>query len=130
MIEYEKLKVYRTSLACVELVIKITENIPRGFSELRNQLHRAIFSVSLNIAEGAGRSERAEKKQFYAIARGSAMESAAVCDILQQCKIVDEELYREIKVKLREVIAMLSRMILNMKRGKELGQAQAQGQGK
>ena len=61
MIEYEKLKVYRTSLACVELVIKITENIPRSFSELRNQLHRAIFSVSLNIAEGAGRSERAEK---------------------------------------------------------------------
>ena len=127
MIGYEKLKVYQASLECVELGVKLTENIPRGFSELRSQLRRSIFSVSLNIAEGAGRSAKAEKRRFYAIARGSAMESAAVCDILRQCKIIDENLYLEIKTKLRDVIAMLSRMILNMAKGKASGQAQAKG---
>ena len=112
MIGHEKLKVYQASLQCVGLGVQLTQKLPKGFADLRSQLRRAIFSVSLNIAEGAGRSQKREKQHFYAIARGSAMESAAVCDILHQCNIVDQTLYKQLKSELREVIAMLSSMIL------------------
>jgi hypothetical protein len=37
----------------------------------------------LNIAEGAGQRSRPQKRRFYAIARGSAMECAAVLDVLR-----------------------------------------------
>ena len=76
----------------------------------------------LNIAEGAGRSQKGEKRHFYGIARGSAMECAAVCDILRQCELVDEFGYFEIKNKLEQVIAMLSRMMSNSREGKSTGQ--------
>ena len=82
MIAYEKLEVYQLSLDCVELCVGTVQTVPKGYSELSTQLKRAIFSVSLNIAEGAGKSGFCDKKRFYEIAKGSAMESAVVLDIL------------------------------------------------
>jgi four helix bundle protein len=38
--------------------------------------------VVLLIAEGAGRRSRRDKRRFYSMARGSAMEACAVVDIL------------------------------------------------
>jgi hypothetical protein len=49
----------------------------RGSKVLGDQLERASSSIVLNIAEGAGRFARAEKAQFYRVARGSAMECMA-----------------------------------------------------
>jgi len=93
VIAYEKLEVYQLSLDCVELCVAIVKIIPKGYSELSTQLKRAIFSVSLNIAEGAGKSEAYDKKRFYEIAKGSAMESAAVLDILYRLKFVEDGEY-------------------------------------
>jgi four helix bundle protein len=39
-------------------------------------------SIVLNIAEGAGRFSPADKGRFYAIARGSATECAAIVDVV------------------------------------------------
>ena len=54
-----------------------------GLSDLRNQLLRAADSVVLNLAEGAGRISRDDKRRFYAIAQGSLIECAAVLDCLR-----------------------------------------------
>ena len=61
MIAYEKLEVYQLSLDCVELCVGTAQTVPKGYSELSTQLKRAIFSVSLNIAEGAGKSGFCDK---------------------------------------------------------------------
>jgi four helix bundle protein len=53
----------------------------RGAGPLRDQLHRASLSVVLNVAEGAGRNARADKRRFYEIAKGSAAESAAALEV-------------------------------------------------
>ena len=37
----------------------------------------------LNTAEGAGRTGAADKARFFAMARGSAMECAAILDVLR-----------------------------------------------
>ena len=80
ILDAERLDVYRTALEFQALVANV--RLPRALYDLRNQLDRASSSIVLNIAEGAGRHGGADKAHFYAIARGSAMECAAVLDIL------------------------------------------------
>lgn len=54
-----------------------------GHASLRDRLERASVSVVLLLAEGSGRRSRRDKRRFYSMARGrSALESAAVVDIL------------------------------------------------
>ena len=48
---------------------------------LKNQLDRAASSISLNLAEGAGRFTTKDKKRFYRIAFASLRECQAILDI-------------------------------------------------
>ncbi|HUC07152.1 MAG TPA: four helix bundle protein, partial [Solirubrobacterales bacterium] len=60
---------------------------------MQDQLRRAALSIPLNIAEASGRTGKAEAARTYAIARGSAMECAAVMDALKLLKLVDTARY-------------------------------------
>ncbi|MBM4321616.1 MAG: four helix bundle protein, partial [Deltaproteobacteria bacterium] len=42
------------------------------------QLRRASISTPVNIAEGSGKTKEPDQQRYYAIARGSAMECAAL----------------------------------------------------
>ena len=48
------------------------------------------MSVPLNIAEGAGRPTVADRSRYHGIARGSAMECAALLDVCTIAGYVDE----------------------------------------
>ena len=48
---------------------------------LRDQATRAAKSACLNIAEGAGRTSKADKARVYAIARAEVSEAAAAIEI-------------------------------------------------
>jgi four helix bundle protein len=54
-----------------------------GRPSLRDQLERAAASIALNLAEGNARRTRPDRRHFFAIAQGSAMECAAAVDILR-----------------------------------------------
>jgi four helix bundle protein len=71
---------YRVSLELHVLACRLVRGRSSRF--VRDQLERASLSVMLNIAEGAGRRSTADKRRFYAIARGSATECAALVDAL------------------------------------------------
>jgi four helix bundle protein len=81
LLDFERLDVYRVALEFQALATSIA--LPPGRRELRDQLDRAALSIVLNTAEGAGRSSAADKGRFFAMARGSAMECAAVLDVLR-----------------------------------------------
>jgi four helix bundle protein len=83
MRDHEKLDVYQCALRFAALVFQILQQLPRGHSELADQLKRATISIPLNIAEGAGKPTDRDRSRFCAIARGSAMECGAILDILQ-----------------------------------------------
>ena len=71
---HEKLDVYGFAIELVELAASVRTR--RGAANACDQLRRAATSVALNIAEACGKSG-ADRARFFAIARGSALESAA-----------------------------------------------------
>ena len=113
-LDCERLDVYRIAL---EFQVLVPRFLPRrGYAALRDQLDRASASILLNIAEGCGRSAPADKAHFYAIARGSAMECAAVLDIALSRGLIDPGLHRHGHGLLVRVTQMLTRLVLRMQR--------------
>jgi four helix bundle protein len=107
---HEKLDVYQVSICFLATVSEILEKMPPGNSVLRDHLDRASVSISLNIAEGAGKPTKADAARFYGIARGSGMECAAALDALQIRKAVVDRLYTEGKSLLIRIVSMLTKM--------------------
>ena len=107
VLDAERLGVYHLAL---EFHGRAASFALRGDSVLRDQLRRASLSVVLNIAEGAGRRSKAQKRHFYGIARGSAMESAAIVDVLRVRQLATADECREARALLVRVVQMLSRL--------------------
>ena len=76
VLDHERLDVYHLALDCVVFANGIVEALPRGRSHLADQFTRASTSIVLNIAEGAGKRSKGDKRRYYLTARGSATESA------------------------------------------------------
>ena len=110
MLAYQKLDVYRCAVRALALSARISATIPKGYSELRDQLKRASLSVSLNIAEGSGRPSAADAARFYGMARGSAMECAAILDACGAIGVADDATRNEAMELLVRVVEMLTRM--------------------
>lgn len=81
---------------------------------LKDQLRRATSSIVLNIAEGAGRFHKNDKKNFYLIARGSANECVAILRLLKIENHVSDSLFDDIYADLTEIGKMLSGLINKM----------------
>jgi four helix bundle protein len=94
MLSFQKLDVYQCSVAFAALAVEVATSIPRGHGALSDQLRRAAFSVPLNVAEAAGRASEADAARHYAIARGSAMECAAVLDVVRCLGVLVEDRYQ------------------------------------
>jgi len=81
----------------------------RGHASILDQLKRAATSVPLNLAEAAGRTGSADAARTYAIARGSAMECAAILDALGTLKIIDPARQQRGLELLAGIVAMLTK---------------------
>jgi len=82
MFGFERLHVYQRSIEFLSLALRICASLPKGHGLISDQLRRASMSVPLNIAEGVGRMGLEDNRRHFAIARGSAMECAALLDVL------------------------------------------------
>jgi four helix bundle protein len=107
---FERLDVYRTSVEFLALAWQLGEALPRGQSALGDQLRRAALSVPLNIAEGTGRVGDADVSRHRAIARGSAMECAAILDVLRVLSLAPPDLLIQGRALLLRIVSMLSKL--------------------
>ncbi len=107
LLDAERLDVYRAAL---ELQVAAAAVALRGDAILRDQLRRASLSVPLNIAEGAGQRSRAQKRRFYGIARGSAMECGALFDVLCLRQLARPGDCRDGRALVVRVVQMLTRL--------------------
>jgi four helix bundle protein len=77
---------------------------------VKDQLERASLSVVLNTAEAAGRRSRRDKARYYAIARGSATETAALLDVLALRRLASPAAIRTARRLAIRVVQMLTRI--------------------
>lgn len=117
MFGHEKFEAYQLSIRFIKIALLLSEEIPGGFSMLRDQLKGAALSVSLNIAEGSGKGGTNDRNRFYFIARGSSMECAAICDVLEILDIRQEELIKEARGLLSSIVSILTAVCSKGRRG-------------
>lgn len=80
VMEAERMRVYQLALG---LQCHANTLVPSVHRVVRDQFERASLSVVLNCAEAFGRFSRRQKRYHVGVARGSAMECAALCDVLR-----------------------------------------------
>lgn len=115
MFDYEKFDVYKKAKSLFSEISVFIEKNNNINKRIADQLYRAALSIPLNIAEGAGRYSKPDKRNFYTVARGSVFECTAIIDILQERDLLSKETKDDYYNKLEEVSKMLSGLINSLK---------------
>ncbi|PCI25093.1 four helix bundle protein [Candidatus Peregrinibacteria bacterium] len=113
MFDFEKFTVYQKAELQYSKVLKVLSNTKID-RILKDQLKRASLSIVLNIAEGAGKFSKNDKKNFYVISKGSTNECVAIIRILKIENLITNELFNDIYADLLEIAKMLSGLINTM----------------
>jgi len=106
--DFEKLAIYQKALDFVDRVYETTKPFPQAeLFGLTSQFRRAATSIVLNIAEGAGRDTKADRRRFYTIARGSVFECIALIEICRRRNFIDDKRAQSLKDDCEELSRML-----------------------
>ena len=110
LLDHERLDVYQLALDFLVFANGVIEALPRGRSHLADQFTRASISIVLNLAEGAGKLSKPDKRRSYLTARGSATESAALLDVCLRLELLEEPAHRTGKEMVVRIVSMLIRL--------------------
>jgi four helix bundle protein len=110
MFGFQRLDVYQAAVDFLARANPLSDKVPRGYSALADQLRRAGLSIPLNIAEGSGKPTERDARRFYAIARGSALECAAILDALEAVGCAPSADVGEARAVLERVVSMLTKL--------------------
>lgn len=116
---FEKLHVYQKAIDFADRICATTEQFPRGYGFLVDQLNRAALSISANIAEGNGRFTKPDRKNFFGIARGSVQECVPLLELARRRKLIDDSKHAELKSQLEEISKMLSGLINGLEKRRD-----------
>lgn len=108
---FEKLDVYAKAVDFAEKICELTKDFQRGNYYLEEQLNRAALSISTNIAEGNGRYHKADRINFFRIARGSAFECVPILEICRRKRLISDKQNEELKIEIENICKMLSGLI-------------------
>jgi four helix bundle protein len=108
LLSYERLDVYQAAMEFLVASGKL--DLHRGNGALADQLRRAALSIPLNIAEAAGKTTAPDRVKFYGIARGSAMECAAILDACRALALLPPAQVEQGRLLLIRIVSMLSRL--------------------
>ena len=110
--DHDRLDVYRLSIESVSAAFDVSKSLIGLHRHARDQWLRAAQSIPLNIAEGNGKRSLKDRAVFFDIARGSAFECAVIQDVLFASGGFDATRSRELKVKLKRIVSILTRMAM------------------
>jgi four helix bundle protein len=106
---FEKLDVWQKTVEFVDIVYKTTKIFPKEeLFGITSQLRRAAVSISLNIAEGAGRKSKNEFKHFISMAYGSLAEAVTLLKICMKREYLSEEIFNTLYSDCEQIGKMLS----------------------
>jgi four helix bundle protein len=110
--DHDRLDVYRLAVEYTAESFRIAQGLPGLHRHARDQWLRAAQSIPLNIAEGNGKRSLNDRARFLDIARGSALECAAIRDVLVASDGLGVEASQGLKRKLHRIVSMLTRMAM------------------
>lgn len=117
--DHEKLDVYRLALDYMAATFESAQALSGLHRHSRDQWLRAAQSIPLNIAEGNGKRSLKDRSRFFDIARGSALECAAIQDVLVISGAIDVATSDCRKSNLKRIVAMLTRLAMRSNRVSE-----------
>jgi len=105
---FEKLDVYQKAVDFADEIGEITGVFAKGNYYLVDQLNRAALSISTNIAEGNGRYHKADRTNFFRIARGSAFECVPLLELCRRKSLIGDQPHNDLKIKIEDISKMIS----------------------
>jgi len=111
MFDFQNLTVYQQAKTLNKEVFKFIQAHKQVDPYMCNQLRRAGISMVLNIAEGSGKFTKADKRNFYFIARGSVYECVAVFEMIKDEYNLDQVIFDKFYGKFESVSKMLLGLI-------------------
>ncbi|MFA7253523.1 MAG: four helix bundle protein [Patescibacteria group bacterium] len=113
---FEELKVWQESIDLASFCYRTLKDC-RDYS-FKDQLCRAVVSISNNIAEGFARQGDKEFKQFLYIAKGSCAEVRSMSFLAKDLGYISVEQYDIIQEKTLLITKMLSKLITYLRNSK------------
>jgi four helix bundle protein len=110
--DHDRLDVYRLAVEYTAESFREAQGLSGLHRRARDQWLRAAQSIPLNIAEGNGKRSPKDRARFFEIARGSALECAAIQDVLAASDGLDLASHAAMKSKLKRIVSMLTRMVM------------------
>lgn len=105
---YKKLIVWRKADDFAYLIYAETKKFPKDeLYGIISQIRRSVLSIPTNIAEGMGRQNKNEIKQFLNIALGSLAETEYLLEFSLRLKYLDKAIYDNLERKRQEVGRLL-----------------------
>ncbi len=108
---FEKLEIYQKAVNFADETSALTQEFPRGFYYLSDQLNRAALSIATNLAEGNGRFTKPDRRNFFTISRGSAQECIPLLELARRRKLIADDRVTEFRAQLVTIARMLSGLI-------------------
>jgi len=79
-----------------------------------DQLNRAALSIATNLAEGNGRFTKADRRNFFTIARGSTQECVPLLEVARRRGFIDDAQHTCLRAELEVIARILSGLINGM----------------
>lgn len=113
MFDFEKLEVYKKAKT-FNAGIRQFLNDAKLDPSTNDQLRRASFSIVLNLAEGSGRFSKADRRNFFIIARSSIFECVAILDVIKDENTLEITKYNDFYQLAEELSKIIFAMIKNL----------------
>lgn len=110
--DFRDLEVYQIAEDFIVKIYEVSKNFPKEeIYGITSQLHRAVVSIALNIAESYGRYHYKEKILFLYNARGSLLETKSIILICFRLKYLSEKEKDDLIIKIDNLGIKLNNFI-------------------
>jgi len=107
---HEQLDVRWVSIRYVTQGYQVAQSLKGSDRPARDQWLRASQSIAPNIAEGNGKGTNADRRRFFEIARGSALECPSLQDCLEVCEVRAAAQNAQGKAMLTRIVSMPTKL--------------------
>lgn len=115
MFDFHNLDVYAKAKELNKEILQFLKENKQIDFYIRDQLKRASISIVINIAEGSGKFSKADKRNFYTIARGSVYECVSLLELIHDENHITKEKFNFFYQKYETLSKMLLGLINSQK---------------